>query len=48
MNQPPNLAEIVSSSVGVTYWASSAKAEAELGYRSRPLAVGAVDAFGPA
>jgi dihydroflavonol-4-reductase len=47
INQPPNLAEIVSSSVGVTYWASSAKAEAELGYRSRPLAAGAVAAFGP-
>src|SRR4051794_6864736 len=48
INQPPNLAEIVSSSLGVTYWATSAKAEAELGYRSRPLSVGAVDAFGPA
>ena len=46
IGQPPNLAEIARSSIGVTYWASSAKAEAELGYRSRPLSVGAVDAFG--
>jgi dihydroflavonol-4-reductase len=46
IGQPPNLAEIARSSVGVTYWASSAKAEAELGYRSRPLSVGAVDAYG--
>jgi len=46
IGQPPNLAEIARSSIGVTYWASSAKAEAELGYRSRPLSIGAVDAFG--
>jgi dihydroflavonol-4-reductase len=44
--QPPNLREIVSASAGVTYWASSAKAESELGYRSRPLSAGAVAAFG--
>jgi nucleoside-diphosphate-sugar epimerase len=44
--QPPNLREIVSASVGVTYWASSAKAESELGYRSRPLPAGAVAAYG--
>ena len=44
--QPPNLRELVSASAGVTYWASSDKAESELGYRSRPLSAGAVAAFG--
>jgi nucleoside-diphosphate-sugar epimerase len=44
--QPPNLREIVRASAGITYWASSEKAETELGYRSRPLAAGAVAAFG--
>ena len=32
---PPNLKEIVSASDGVTYWASHAKATAELGYAPR-------------
>ena len=45
---PPNLTEIVSASAGVTYWASSAKAAAELGYATRDLATGARDAYGPA
>ena len=44
----PNLKEILAASAGVTYWASSAKAATELGYRSRDLATGARDAFGPA
>jgi dihydroflavonol-4-reductase len=44
---PPNLGEIISASSGVTYWASSAKAAAELGYATRDLATGALDAFGP-
>ena len=44
----PNLTEIISVSAGVTYWASSAKAATELGYRSRDLATGARDAFGRA
>jgi dihydroflavonol-4-reductase len=44
----PNLGEILDASAGVTYWASSAKAAAELGYRSRDLATGARDAFGRA
>jgi dihydroflavonol-4-reductase len=44
----PNLREILSASDGVTYWASSAKAAAELGYRTRDLATGFADAFGTA
>ena len=42
----PNLREIVRASDGVTYWASHAKATAELGYAPRDLAAGARDAFG--
>jgi dihydroflavonol-4-reductase len=37
MGQPPNLRELISSSDGVTFWASSDKAEAKLGYEPRPL-----------
>lgn len=37
---PPNLRELVSSSDGVTFWASAAKAEKELGWTSRPLRSG--------
>ncbi len=43
---PPNLAEIARASAGVTYWASSAKAQADLGYRTRDLERGARDAYG--
>ena len=43
---PPNLREIVSAADGVTYWASNAKAVAELGFVPRGLEVGLVDAFG--
>jgi dihydroflavonol-4-reductase len=43
---PPNLAEIARASLGVTYWASSAKAQADLGYRTRDLERGARDAYG--
>ena len=43
---PPNLREIVRASDGVTYWASHAKATAELRYAPRDLATGARDAFG--
>ena len=43
---PPNIGEVISASVGVTYWASSAKAERELGFRARPLEAGLRDAFG--
>jgi nucleoside-diphosphate-sugar epimerase len=41
----PNLREIVSSSDGVTYWASNAKAVAELGFMPRSFEVGIRDAF---
>lgn len=43
---PPNLREVLDASVGVTYWASSAKAAAELGYTPRDLASGVRAAFG--
>ncbi len=43
---PPNMAEVVSATDGVTYWASSAKAERELGFVTRPLDAGVRDAFG--
>jgi dihydroflavonol-4-reductase len=36
----PNLGEAIRASVGVTYWASSAKAERELGYAPRDLEAG--------
>jgi hypothetical protein len=36
----PNVAELVSASSGVTYWATDAKARVELGYRPRDLAAG--------
>jgi dihydroflavonol-4-reductase len=45
VGQPPNVAEILRASDGVTYWASSAKAETELGYRSRALDQGVRAAF---
>ncbi len=37
---PPNLRELLSSSDGVTFWASAAKARRELGFDPRPLADG--------
>jgi nucleoside-diphosphate-sugar epimerase len=43
----PNLAEVLSASAGVTYWASSAKAEAEFGFTARPIEDGLRDTFGP-
>ena len=42
----PNLREVISASDGVTYWASSAKAERELGFRARDLETGLRDTFG--
>jgi nucleoside-diphosphate-sugar epimerase len=42
----PNLREIVSALDGVTYWGTSAKAVAELGFVPRSLEVGLRDAFG--
>jgi dihydroflavonol-4-reductase len=37
---PPNLAELIKSSDGVTYWASDEKARRELGYAPRDLDTG--------
>lgn len=37
---PDDLGEVMRASLGVTYWASSAKAATELGYRPRDLASG--------
>ncbi len=44
----PNLAEVISASAGVTYWASSARAEIELAWQSRPIEQGIADTFGRA
>lgn len=40
LGQPPNLRELVRASDGVTYWATHAKAERELGYAPRDLESG--------
>jgi dihydroflavonol-4-reductase len=42
----PNLREVLSSSVDVTYWASSTKAERELGFQARPIEDGLRATFG--
>ncbi len=42
----PNLREVISASAAVTYWASSARAERELGFRARDLETGLRDTFG--
>lgn len=42
----PNLREVISASDGVTYWASSAKAERELAFRPRLIETGLRDTFG--
>jgi dihydroflavonol-4-reductase len=44
----PNLAELISASSGVTYWASPARAEAELGWRARGIEAGLRDTFATA
>jgi dihydroflavonol-4-reductase len=44
----PNLRELVESSVGVSYTASSAKAEAELGFTARSIEDGLRDVYGDA
>jgi dihydroflavonol-4-reductase len=41
----PDLRELISASSGVTYWASSARAEAELGWRARAIEAGFRDTF---
>ncbi len=40
MGQPPNLRELISSTDGVTFWASHEKATRELGYQPRGLEQG--------
>lgn len=42
---PDDLREVLAAALGVTYWASSAKAAAELGYTPRDLASGIRAAF---
>ena len=44
----PGLREVVTSSKGVTFWASDARAKSELGYSSRPLEAGLRDTYGGA
>lgn len=39
----PNLRELVSASAGVTYWASSARAERELGFHARDIQTSLTD-----
>jgi dihydroflavonol-4-reductase len=47
MDLPENFAEIVSSSRGVTYWATDARARRELGYAPRDIASGLRDLLRP-
>lgn len=42
----PNIRELISASEGVTYWATSDKAERELGFRPRSIESGLRDTFG--
>jgi nucleoside-diphosphate-sugar epimerase len=42
----PNIRELISASEGVTYWATSDKAERELGFRPRSIETGLRDTFG--
>jgi nucleoside-diphosphate-sugar epimerase len=43
----PSMREVVSSADGVTFWATDAKARAELGTRPRDLATGMRDTYAP-
>ena len=45
---PPNLRETISAGGSVTYWASHAKAQRELGFEPRSLEQGVVDTWGGA
>ncbi|MBK5233163.1 MAG: NAD-dependent epimerase/dehydratase family protein [Thermoleophilia bacterium] len=45
MGQPPNLAELIKSTDGVTFWANPEKAKKELGFRPRDLETGLRDTF---
>ncbi len=40
MDQPPNLAELISSADGVTFWADASKARTELGWHPRDVKTG--------
>ena len=42
---PANVAEMISATDGVTYWATDEKARTELGYAPRDLATGMADTF---
>jgi dihydroflavonol-4-reductase len=42
---PPNVAELISATDGVTYWARDDKARSELGYAPRDLAAGMAETF---
>ena len=46
LDLPSDMREVLRASVGVTYWASSAKAAAELGYTPRDIASGLRATFG--
>jgi dihydroflavonol-4-reductase len=46
LGMPPNLSETISAADGVTYWASAAKAERELGFSARDLESGLRATFG--
>ena len=48
VGQPPNIRELIRASDGVTYWATHAKAERELGYAPRDLESGLRDTAAPA
>jgi hypothetical protein len=42
----PGLREVVTSTKGVTFWASDSRAKSELGYSSRALGAGLRDTYG--
>jgi dihydroflavonol-4-reductase len=44
----PNVAELISAGSGVTYWATAARAERELGWHARPIEDGFRDTFAAA
>ena len=46
MGTAPNLAELIRSADGVTYWATEAKARRDLGYAPRNLEAGLRRTFG--
>jgi nucleoside-diphosphate-sugar epimerase len=41
----PNIGELISAGSGVTYWATAARAESELGWHARPIEDGFRDTF---